>query len=461
MVMNSLSFIIFLPFVVVVNFILPRKYRYLWLFAASCFFYLYTDIRYAAGPAVCILTTYAAARMIQNKRKGIQKIVLLTCIGVNIIMLAMFRYTFLRNIFVPIGLSFYSLQAIGYLIDVYRGAVEPEKNPVRYAVYVIFFPTVMSGPIQRAPVLLKQIAEGREFDYTKARSGLYYLLWGYLLKIVMANQMGGMVDYAYGNYSAMPGATLLWATVLYAVQLYCDFAGYSSLAIGVSKILGFDIGENFEQPYFSASIKEFWGRWHISLSSWLRDYVYIPAGGNRKGRICKYRNLMITFLVSGLWHGTGLNFLIWGVLHGLYQVVADLLPGGKSRKTALQRVLGAGITFLLVDFAWLFFRAETLTQALDILKRIIFHFEFKNMTYYGSYMLGGTKWNLLMMLIGIFFLFLVDFAHEKKVQIAQAAQQKVCIVFRWTGYVILTLLILYVIVYNYGQSAATFIYTRF
>jgi len=358
-------------------------------------------------------------------------------------------------------MSFYGLQALGYVIDVYRNQLEAEKNPVRYALFVSFFPTVMSGPIQRGSVLLGQIREGRNFDYSRARAGLYDLLWGYLLKLVIANRLGGMVDYAFGRYETMPGATMVWATVLYGIQLYCDFAGYSALAIGTGKILGFDLGINFARPYFATSIKEFWKRWHISLSSWLKNYVYIPLGGNRKGRCRKYVNLMITFLVSGLWHGAGINFLVWGALHGIYQILGGCLPKKTDRKRGgFYRAVQTIFTFVLVDFAWLFFRADSISQAFVILRRICFHFNLREMTYYGSYLLGDNRTNLLLVLVGIGLVFLVDLLCEKKISIVDVSL-RVPMVVRWLVYIILTLLILYVVVYHYGLAGTTFLYGRF
>lgn len=457
----TLSFALFLPLVFIINFLLPRKYRYIWLCMVSLFFYLSVDVRFALSLGGCVLTTYIAGCIVGNGSEKKRKAALALCLAANVGMLLLFRYTSIKSVFVPLGMSFYTLQAMGYVIDVYRNKTEVERNLVRYALFVSFFPTVLSGPIQRGTILLPQLRAGRDFDYRKAHSGLYFLLWGYLLKIVMADRLGTMVDFAYGDSASMPGATLLWATVLYAVQLYCDFAGYSALAIGTGKILGFDLGENFFQPYFAVSIKDFWSRWHISLSSWLRDYVYIPLGGNRKGKLRRYLNLMITFLVSGLWHGSGANFLVWGGLHGFYQVAACFTEKKEKKNSTVRRLIRGIITFILVDFAWLFFRADSVQQALDILHRIVFDFQFGKMTYYGSYLLGGSFLNLLLVLTGIAVIFMVDLIHEKKLSIERFAVSKLNIVVRWTLYIALTLLILLIAVQNYGQSASTFIYTRF
>lgn len=458
----SFSYIIFLPIVVLVNFMLPRRLRYVWLFLASCFFYLSGDVRYAVGLAFCTATTYIAGRMMEREVGNTKKAVLAVCTVLNVLALFFFRHSSARLGFVPIGISFYMLQSMGYLIDVYRGQIAAERNPVRYAVFVSFFPTVLSGPIQRGGGLLQQLREGRDFDYERAHSGLYYLLWGYLLKLVMSDRLGALVGYAYDRYETMPGAVLLWATILYALQLYCDFAGYSALAIGAGKMLGFDLQENFAQPYFAVSIKEFWNRWHISLSSWLRDYIYIPLGGNRKGRGRKYLNLMITFMVSGVWHGKGIQFLVWGALHGAYQVTGDMLRGKKGKGQGFwRRLAGAVGTFVLVDFAWIFFRSDSLGQAVSIIDSIFFRFRFKEMTYYGYYLLGGSRLNLLLLLIGIAMVFLVDFMHEKRLTVEKAVMGRLPIGIRWTLYIILTLFLLFVVVRCYGQAASTFIYERF
>ena len=458
----SFPYIIFLPMVVLINFWLPRQKRYIWLFLAGYFFYLSNDIRYAVGLLFCTVTTYVAGLLAESGKEVRKKAILVLCIFLNILVLFLFRNFSARLGFVPVGFSFYMIQSLGYLIDVYRRRIPAEKNPVRYAVFVSFFPIILSGPIQRGTGLLQQLREGRDFDYDRAHSGLYYLLWGYLLKLVMSDRLGALVSFAYDRYETMPGAVMLWATMLYAIQLYCDFAGYSALAIGTGRLLGFDLQENFLQPYFAGSIKEFWNRWHISLSTWLRDYIYIPLGGNKKGQIRKYLNLMATFLVSGLWHGAGFNFLIWGGLHGIYQIMGDMLSFSKVEKTRglICRMAGSFVTFVLVDFAWIFFRADSAEQGVFIVQSIFSRFGFKEMTYYGYYLLGGSRLNLLLLLMGIVIVFLVDFIHEKKLTVEKLAA-KLSIGVRWILYIVLTLLLLFVVVRCYGQAASTFIYERF
>lgn len=460
MSLQSFLFPVFMAAVAGINFLLPPKYRYIWLGAASLFFYLSSDMHYAVGLFFCIAVTYVTGLLLGRRDRAGRKGLLALCVVVHVFVLLLSRHPGAGAVFAPLGMSFYALQALGYVAEVYRGNIEPEKNILRYAVYVSFFPTVMSGPIQRAPRLLAQIREGRDFDYKRAHSGLYLLLWGYALKYVLANPLGGMVDYAYGRYTDMPGAAMLWATILYAVQLYCDFAGYSALAIGAAGILGFDIDDNFARPYLAVSVKDFWRRWHISLSSWFRDYIYIPLGGNRRGKCRKRVNLMATFLVSGLWHGSGLQYLVWGGIHGAYQILEDCIPQKPVGGGCIRRILRGIVTFALVDFAWLFFRADSVSQALAILKRIFFQFRFREMTYYGSYLLGGTKWELALLLAAIALVFLVDCAHERRISIENMAAH-IPAALRWAAYVLITLCVLLAAVRGYGQTASAFIYTRF
>lgn len=337
---DSIGFILFFPITVLFYFSFSKKYRYLWLLVASYFFYACWDIKYVVFLMFSTLTTYIFARLMQGKRK---KFVLFFCLICNLLILCIFKHgiwglNIIRQIFnvlnipitppniniiLPLGMSFYVLQSLGYLIDVYREKTEPETNFAKYALFVSFFPTILSGPIERSGNLLKQIQKGTDFSYDNTKTGLLLILWGYFEKILIANRISALVNEAYSNYSELPGATLAFAVFLYAIQIYADFAGYSHIAMGVSKVLGFELIANFKQPYFSISIKEFWRRWHISLSQWLRDYVYISMGGSRCSQIKTYRNLIITFLVSGFWHGTGITYIVWGGLHGLYQVFGN------------------------------------------------------------------------------------------------------------------------------------------
>ncbi len=270
-----------------------------------------------------------------------------------------------------VGLAFYALQAAGYLADVYGGRIPAQKNLLRYALYTTFFPRLLSGPIGRydafAPQLDALLDGGARPQAQQLQAGFVTMLCGYAEKLILADTLRVFVDGAYGSYAQQPGCVLALATVLYAFSLYYDFAGYSHIAVGAAAVLGIRLERNFARPYLAVSLRDFWRRWHISLSGWLQRYIYIPLGGSRQGRARRWRNLVLTFLVSGLWHGTGLQFLFWGLLHGVYQIAADLLPATAPKRRWLRRL---GV-FVLVDLAWLFFRAPGLAAAFAILGRIL------------------------------------------------------------------------------------------
>ena len=269
----------------------------------------------------------------------------------------------------PLGLSFLTFQSVGYVADVYRRKIAAERDPLMVALFVGFFPTIASGPIQRAPVLLPQLREVHRFDYGSATDGMRLFAWGMLKKLVIADRIAVYVDYVYGNIPGSHGPALLLATVLYSFQIYCDFSGYSDMAVGVARYFGFDAGRNFDHPYLAQSVGEFWRRWHISLSSWLRDYINIPLGGSRVALPRIYLNLMITFLVSGVWPGAGWTCVAWGLLHGAYQCVGRAMKPlqEKLRIPAFVRIV---VTFCLVTFAWIFFRAESMGGALAVVRGI-------------------------------------------------------------------------------------------
>ncbi len=513
-------FFIFLPVVAWVHYHLPDKYQYLWLLAASLVFYLSGGPAFAAGLLAISLITYGAVRGMEKAGPKRSATFLAGAILLTLLMLVLFRYGaaagdessvlpvtwisagFLPAAWIPAGFSFYALTALGYVMDVYYGRTEPEHHFGRYLLFVAFFPSILSGPILRADKMLPQIRAGRTFDYEKSRSGLYQMLYGYLLKVLVADRLAPMVAEAFDHYTDLSGATLLWGAVLYGIQLYCDFAGYSAIALGAGRFLGYDLPVNFRQPYFATSVADFWHRWHISLSEWLRDEIYIPLGGNRKGKARKMLNLMVTFLVSGFWHGSGGNFLFWGGLHGAYQVagnVPQMLRGGKSEpgtskqenqakqgnqtkqtKQTKQAMLGPGEeavstrgvlphlarilravrTFLLVDLAWIFFRAPSFRVGADYVYRIVTSFHLRTMTYYGEYLLGQAKGDLALILLCIGAVFVLDLLRESRYPVAEKIAGLPGLI-RWAIYLGLVLFLLIVSVRYYGEAASTFIYARF
>lgn len=279
--------------------------------------------------------------------------------------------TFLDNLFLPLGISFFTFQSVGYLWDVYRQKINAEHNFLYYMLFVGFFPQIASGPISKADELLPQIKGRRAIAYTDLTEGARLMLWGYFLKAVVADRLATFVDPVYADYMNFSGVTCFIASVFYSLQIYGDFAGYSLIAIGVGRLFGFDLINNFRRPYLSQSITEFWKKWHISLTRWLTDYVYIPLGGNRKGKPRTYANIMATFMVSGIWHGANMTFIVWGLLHGLVQCLERLLGIGKKSAGRVMAFFRIILTFLIADFAWILFRMPTLSDAGGLMKRII------------------------------------------------------------------------------------------
>lgn len=494
MLFNSISFLCFFPVVVLVYFLMPKKARYLWLLFASYYFYMSQNPRFALLLLLTTVITYASGLMLSAlSRKSkprvdcLKKWVVLGSVFANLGILFLFKYLDFGliclnkllspagivlikpfDLLMPVGISFYTFQALSYTVDVYREKIEAEKNFFRYALYVSFFPTILSGPIQRAADFLPQLralAEKKLWDEKRIANGLFFMLWGYFLKLVLADRIAVFVNAAYAGYEGLGSGILVLAAVLYAFQIYCDFAGYSCIAIGAGTVMGFALVRNFDAPYLAVSIKDFWRRWHISLSSFLRDYLYIPLGGNRKGQLRKYLNLLLTFLASGMWHGVGLHFVFWGGLHGVYQIAGDLLhqclPQKMTRSShpALQ-LIRIMRTFLLTSFAWIFFRADSLQMALAYIKRMLVTGGFSQL-YDGTLLGMGLdlyEWGIL--LIGLLVLILADILKNRGKELTERVMEKPLIL----RYIVALCLLAAVYVYGmYGPAydAAQFIYFQF
>lgn len=332
------------------------------LLAASLVFYAFADLRFVPFLLYVIAVSYLAGLFVRSR------VSLALFVIADIAPLLFFKYSRTHWIF-PLGISFFTFQSIAYIADVYQKKIAAEKNPLMFALFIGFFPTIASGPIQRAGNLIPQLKSVHRFDYDNATDGMRLFAWGMFKKLVIADRIATYVDYVYGNISNSHGLAILLATALYSFQIYCDFSGYSDMAIGVARYFGFDAGRNFDHPYLSQSVGEFWRRWHISLSSWLRDYVYIPLGGSRVALPRIYLNLIITFLVSGMWHGAGWSFIAWGLLHGLYQC-AGRTTRPLQEKLRVPVAVKIIITFCLVTFAWIFFRAGSAGEAVRVIKKI-------------------------------------------------------------------------------------------
>ena len=408
MLFNSFDFLLFFPLVCLLYFLIPEKLKNYWLLAASYYFYMCWNAKYALlllfSTAATFLSGLAMEQIktqVQDKAKErrYKNVVVAVCFTVNIGILFFFKYCNYCmvllgrllsvvgiglsvpafDIILPVGISFYTFQALSYTMDVYRGEIYAEKNFFRYALFVSFFPQLVAGPIERSKNLLRQLAVPKKFDFDAAKKGLLLMLWGYFMKLVLADRIAIFVDSVYTEGLPYGGWYLIVATVLFAFQIYCDFAGYSTIAIGAAKILNIRLMENFDAPYLSTSVAEFWRHWHISLTSWFKDYLYIPLGGSRKGTARKYLNKMIVFLVSGLWHGANLTFVVWGGLNGAFQVIGEMLQPVRDRlvralnidrRCVSHRLLKLLVTFALVDFTWIFFRAENISQGIEIVRSI-------------------------------------------------------------------------------------------
>lgn len=396
MLFNSLHFLVFFPIVCIVYFILPSlKWRNLFLLVASYYFYMNWEPIYALLLLSSTLITFLSALGIANSSEQRKKTVFLVgSLVLNLGVLFLFKYynfaaenitLFLAKIGVavemphftlllPVGISFYIFQALGYSIDVYRGETKVESNFFTYALFVSFFPQLVAGPIERSTNLLQQFKTKHSFSYDNVMGGLRLMLWGYFLKLVLADRCALYVDPIFNNVSHHNGGSFLLASLFFPFQIYGDFAGYSLTAIGAAKVMGFNLMENFRRPYFATTITDFWHRWHISLSTWFKDYVYIPLGGNRVGTIRCYLNLMITFLVSGIWHGANWTFIVWGGIHGVLQCIEKRLGWNKANWTTYKKAFHWLLTFCIVSFAWIFFRANNISDAFQIIKSIFYNF---------------------------------------------------------------------------------------
>ena len=387
MLFNSIAFLLFFPVVCLVFFLIPAsriRIKNLFLLIASYYFYMNWEPAYALLLLTSTIVTWTAAIGISHfpdKRR--KKICLVSSLVLNLSILFLFKYfNFLSSnietalqacglgMLLPVGISFYTFQALGYSIDVYRGTTKAERDFATYALFVSFFPQLVAGPIERSNNLLPQFKEQHRFDYETLMAGVRMMVWGYFMKLVLADRCGTYVDSIFNNVDMHNGGSYLLASLLFPFQIYGDFAGYSLIAIGVARVMGFRLMENFHRPYFACSVGEFWHRWHISLSTWFKDYVYIPLGGNRVKKSRQYFNLMVTFIVSGIWHGANWTFLCWGTLHGLLLCIEKAMGIGRKKYAGVQRLGHWAVTFVLVCLAWILFRANNLEDAVTVMTGI-------------------------------------------------------------------------------------------
>ncbi len=503
MLFNSLQYLIFFPAITLVYFCIPwQKARNILLLLGSYFFYMCWDPRFILLMLGCTVITYLDALFIdisrreesahvpsQERRTGNAKIYTTVTIIFTLSVVAWFKYAnFLTenvvsllnlvgfhivlspmNISLPVGISFFTFQSLSYVIDVYRGTTKAEKNFFRYALFVSFFPQLVAGPIERSRNLLVQFQNKHAFDSREAVKGAMLMLWGFFMKIVVADRVAIIVDQVYNYSSSYQGVIPILATMLFAVQIYCDFNGYTTIAIGSAQVMGFHLMQNFQQPYLATSVADFWRRWHISLTSWFRDYIYFPLGGSRCARWKRYRNIMVVFLVSGLWHGAAWTYVIWGGLNGAMQIVGDILkPWREKILSALHvntesfghRLVRIVITFILVDIAWVFFRAEDLSSAVEIIRSSFTVWNPWLLMDGTLYTLGLERADFWIMVASIAVLLGVDILHGRGIAIRDTLLSWPLPV-RWGLIYCAIFWILLFGIYGPAYDAASFIYFQF
>ena len=475
MLFNSFEFLFFFPIVTLIYFVIPGRVRWVWLLVTSYFFYMNWNAEYGLLLAASTVITYGCSLLIADSsdRKK-KKAVMIAGIVINIAMLGYFKYTGMLldildracgllglpytmpkvSILLPVGISFYIFQALSYMIDVYKGRVKVERNLFKYALFVSFFPQLVAGPIERSGRLLKQIAVPHEFDWERARQGLLIMMLGFFEKVVIADRACMYVDAVYGNWAAASGAQIALATVVFAVQDLCDFAGYSYIAIGAAKVLGIELMTNFRQPYFAHSVQNFWARWHISLSTWFRDYIYFPMGAGRGSVFKRAFNIMTVYTISGLWHGAALKYVAWGMLNGALQVVEGFFPPHKPKYPKLYHLFCVLRTNFFILITMLVFRAGSLSSALGMLLRIP--------TQWGAAWIDSGFSGMQALCLGVCtaILFAIEMIHEKRKTLT-ALTDRLPALARGALYLAAVMAIIIFGVWGPGYTAQAFIYFQF
>lgn len=474
MLFNSFTFLLFFPIAALLYYVLPHKLRGTYLLLVSYGFYMNWNPTYALLLAGITLVSYFSAlgmsrlSRLENKESQSKK-VLVASIVLCLLPLIVFKYFNFINgsVFallqafgmripmpdfkwlLPVGISFFTFKVISYLVDVYKGRIEPERNLGIYALYVSFFVDLAAGPIDRAEKLIPQLKTKHNFVPEQVVKGLRLMLWGYFMKVVVADRLTLYVDPVFNHLDSHSGISVLLAAVFFSIQIYCDFGGYSFIAIGCGKVMGFDLMTNFERPYMATSVTDFWRRWHISLSTWFRDYVYIPLGGNRCSKLRNRINLLVTFTVSGLWHGANWTFVIWGFLNGVFQVFGKMWKKSGSKQKVYkgsERAWNIFITFVLMTVAWTFFRANNVEDAIQALGMMC--------VPTGSLYIPQTSL-LVYILMGMAVLLVCDVLQEMHGR--HPLLENKSVVVRFASYLLLIVLILTVGVFDGGQ----FIYFQF
>lgn len=478
MLFNSFHFLVFFPFVVILYFIIPDKWRWLLLLIASYYFYMCWRAEYALIIMGITVLDYGLAILIDNtKSRSNKRYLLIISILSNFGILFLFKYfNFFNenihsllnefnifydapyfNLLLPIGLSFHTFQSVSYTIDVYYGNTKPVRHFGKYALFVSFFPQLVAGPIERATTLLPQFFQKHKFEFDRLTGGLLLIVWGFFKKLVIADRLAIFADVLFTPPIDHYGLQVIVGTFFFAIQIYCDFSGYTDIAIGAAKIMGYDLSLNFKRPYFANSFTEFWKRWHISLSSWFKDYLYIPLGGNRVVKWRWHYNLIITFLISGIWHGANWTFVVWGLLHGIYLSLSHFTRGIReyvyntiNLSERAQKLIHTLIVFAFVCFAWIFFRAQSIENAWML---IINAFVIKK-EQFGRFMFNAQGEDFVLGFIFIVILFLIDFLYENRIKYHSFFSKS------WIKYGYVMILIFIILLFG-KMNSQEFIYFQF
>jgi Predicted membrane protein involved in D-alanine export len=495
---NSGKYVIFLPIVVLLYYLFPVRVKKYWLLAASYYFYMCWNAKYAlliiASTFITYLSGLGLARVNeaacgQARRDRRKKWIVALSFVSNLGILFYFKYFNFAldllqsalarihiqlsvpafDILLPVGISFYTFQALSYTMDVYREKIGAERDFFTYALFVSFFPQLVAGPIERSGNLLGQLKVAHRFEYDNLREGLLIILWGFFLKLVIADRLALYIDAVYGARWLYPGCYLALASILFPIQVYCDFYGYSTIAMGSAKLLGIELMENFRSPFLSATIADFWRNWHVSLTSWFKDYLYIPLGGSRKGKFRKQFNRMVVFLVSGLWHGANLTYVVWGGLNGVYQVVGELLMPLRLKLSKLLHIdresLGVKlvqipVTFLLFAFSMIFFRSSSVGEGLAVIGSIL-HVRNPWILIDGSLFLHEYDSAMVLpMTLFLGALLFSDICKQRGIAVRKIILRQDAW-FRWLSFALATAVVLTFGVWGPGFSEANFIYFQF
>ena len=496
MLFNSINFLIFFPIVTLLYFIIPHRVRYIWLLIASYYFYMAWNPVYALLMLTSTFITYLSGILIDRANnlgggnaEKLKKLWVILSLVLNLSILFFFKYFYFAvdninillsalhiqliqpkfDIILPLGISFYTMQIVAYIVDVYKGVVPAERNFLKYALFISFFPKLLAGPIERTTTLLPQLQEEHKFSYDNLKFGLQLMLYGYFLKLVIGDRAAILVNFVFENYEAYMGLEIFIAVTIYSIQIYADFFGYTCIALGVAQTMGFKLIQNFNHPFFAVSVGDYWRRWHRSLSMWLRDYIYFPLGGSRCSKLKKYRNILITFFVSGSWHGANWTFIVWGMIHGVSIVLADIFKPFFQKIYSIfnintqcfsYRLFQIIMAFLIINYSRLFFRAPDIETALIMTKQM---FSLWNPWIFfdnSLYDMGLDRKDFWVLCFSIIILWVVSFMQEKGIKIRESlAQQN--LVFRWLIYLLTIFGILTFGIYGPEYNAGQFIYFRF